>query len=435
MSMTILTTIALFGVFFILLFVGVPISVSITVATFTAGLLLLPMDSSLLVTSQQIITGIDSFVLVALVFFMLAGSIMNNGGIAQRLINLAKLVGGRMSGSLAHTNVIGNMLFGSISGSSIASAATMGKIMAPQQKKEGYDPAYAAAVNIASAPTGQIIPPSGIPIIYSLLSGGTSIGALFIAGYVPGILMALLVLIVAYIIAKRNNYPVSGGTSMSEAVKIVLEAIPSLLLIVVVIGGIAAGVFTATEGAAVAVLYALVLSMIYRELAWADIPKIMKETVAFSGMILLLVGASTAMSWIMTYAQIPQTLTNALLGISENYYVILLIIAFLLLFVGIFMDVAPALLVFTPILFPVATELGVDPVHFGMIMTMGLAIGVTTPPIGTVLFIGSSVSGVSIEKIVKPLVIFYIPLVIALLLVTFIPEISLWLPKALGVLG
>ncbi|SFQ25449.1 TRAP transporter large permease [Salibacterium halotolerans] len=435
MSVTILTTIVLFGVFFILLFVGVPISVSITVATILAGLIVLPMDSSLLVASQQIISGIDSFVLVALVFFMLAGSIMNNGGIAQRLINLAKLIGGRMSGSLAHTNVIGNVLFGSISGSAIASAATMGKVMGPQQKKEGYDPAYSAAVNIASAPTGQIIPPSGIPIIYSLLSGGTSIGALFIAGYVPGILMALLVMVVAYILAKRNNYPVSGGATMSEAVRVILQAIPSLLLIVVVIGGIAGGVFTATEGSAVAVLYALVLSMIYREISLKDIPKIMKETVAFSGMILLLVGASTAMSWVMTYARIPQTLTSALLGLSENYYIIMLIIALLLLFVGIFMDVAPALLVFTPILFPVATELGVDPVHFGMIMTMGLAIGVTTPPIGTVLFIGSSVSGVSIEKIVKPLLIFYIPLVIALLLVTFIPQISLWLPRALGVIG
>ncbi|SFL47865.1 TRAP transporter large permease [Salibacterium qingdaonense] len=435
MSVTILTTIVLFGVFFILLFVGVPISVSITVATILAGLIVLPMDSSLLVASQQIISGIDSFVLVALVFFMLAGSIMNNGGIAQRLINLAKLVGGRMSGSLAHTNVVGNVLFGSISGSAIASAATMGKVMGPQQKKEGYDPAYSAAVNIASAPTGQIIPPSGIPIIYSLLSGGTSIGALFIAGYVPGILMALLVMVVAYILAKRNNYPVSGGATMSEAVRVILQAIPSLFLIVVVIGGIAGGVFTATEGSAIAVLYALVLSMIYREISFKDIPKIMKETVAFSGMILLLVGASTAMSWVMTYAQIPQTLTNALLGLSENYYVIMLIIALLLLFVGIFMDVAPALLVFTPILFPVATELGVDPVHFGMIMTMGLAIGVTTPPIGTVLFIGSSVSGVSIERIVKPLLIFYIPLVIALLLVTFIPQISLWLPRTLGILG
>ncbi|RSL34839.1 TRAP transporter large permease [Salibacterium salarium] len=434
MSTTLITAVALFGVFFILLFAGVPISVSIAIATFVAALFLLPVDSSLLVTSQQIITGIDSFVLVALVFFMMAGSIMNNGGIAQRLINLAKLIAGRMSGSLAHTNVLGNMLFGSISGSAIASAATMGKIMGPQQKKEGYDPAYSAAVNIASAPTGQVIPPSGIPIIYSLLSGGTSIGALFIAGYVPGILMALLVLIVAYILAKKHNYPVSDPVQWKEAFKIILEAIPSLLLIVVVIGGIAAGIFTATEGAAVAVLYALLLSLIYRSLSIQDIPVILKETVVFSGMILLLVGASTAMSWVMTFAEIPQTITSALLSMSDNYFVIMLMIAGLLLLVGIFMDVAPALLVFTPILYPVATELGVDPVHFGMVMTMGLAIGVTTPPIGTVLFIGSSVSGVSIEKIVKPLFIFYIPLVVGLLLVTFIPEISLWLPRLLGVM-
>ncbi|WP_101845266.1 TRAP transporter large permease [Halobacillus sp. Marseille-P3879] len=432
MDLTVWTGIVLFGLFFLFLFIGVPISVSIAIAAFAAVLIVLPMTPSLLVISQQLITGVDSTVLLALVFFMLAGSIMNNGGIAERLINLAKLIGGRMAGSLAHTNIIGNTLFGAISGSAIAASATMGRIMHPQETKEGYAPSYSAAVNIASAPTGLIIPPSGIPIIFSLLSGGTSIGALFIAGYLPGILMIILLMVVAYILAKRANYPVSGKTSGSEAVRVVLQSIPSLLLIVVVIGGIASGIFTATEGAAVAVLYAGILSLFYRQLKLPDVPKILKETVIYSGIILLLIGTSTAMSWVLAYAGIPQAISEAMLSITDNVPMLLLIMLFILLIVGTFMDVAPALLIFTPILFPVAMQMGMDPVHFGTIMAMALAIGVTTPPIGTVLFIGSSVSGVSIEKVIPKLLIFYVPLVIALVLVTFIPEISLFLPRLFG---
>ncbi|WP_085522982.1 TRAP transporter large permease [Tuberibacillus sp. Marseille-P3662] len=435
MDVTVWTGIVLFGLFFLFLFIGVPISVSIAVAAFAAALIVLPMTPSLLAISQQLITGVDSTVLLALVFFMLAGSIMNNGGIADRLINLAKLFGGRMSGSLAHTNIIGNMLFGAISGSAIAAAATMGRIMHPQEKKEGYDPSYSAAVNIASAPTGLIIPPSSTPIIFSLLSGGTSIGALFIAGYLPGILMAMLLMIVAYIMAKRANYSVAKKTNSGEALKVFLQSIPSLLLIIIVIGGIAGGVFTVTEGAAVAVFYAAILSLVYRQLKLSDVPKILKETVIYSGIILLLIGASTAMSWVLSYAGIPQAITGALLSITDNTSILLLIMLLILLVIGTFMDVAPALLIFTPILFPIATQMGINPVHFGMIMTMALAIGVTTPPIGTVLFIGSSVSGVRIEKVIPKLVVFYIPLVVALILVAFVPQISLFLPRLFGLVG
>ncbi|SES74167.1 TRAP transporter, DctM subunit [Salinibacillus kushneri] len=434
MDVTTLAGIVLFGLFFLFLFIGVPISVSIAIATFVAALFLLPIQSSLLAISQQLITGVDSTVLLALVFFMLAGSIMNNGGIAERLINLAKLIGGRMSGSLAHTNIIGNTLFGAISGSAIAAAATMGRIMHPEQKKEGYDSSYSAAVNIASAPAGLIIPPSAMPIIYSLLTGGTSIAALFIAGYLPGLLMVVLLMIVAYFLAKKSNYTVAKKTNKREVAQTVLQSIPSLLLIVVVIGGIAGGIFTAVEGAAVAVLYATVLSLFYKQLHLSDIPKVLQETVLYSGMILLLIGASTAMSWILAYAGIPQALTNAMLSVTDNTALLLLIMLLILLIVGTFMDIAPALLIFTPILFPVATQMGIDPVHFGMIMGMALAIGVTTPPIGTVMFVGSSVSGVSIEKIIPKLLIFYIPLIIALLLVAFIPEISLFLPKLFGLI-
>jgi len=434
MDVTILTGIVLFASFFALLFVGVPIAVGIAIASFIAALFILPVDSSVLVLSQQLITGVDSTVLLALVFFMLAGNIMNNGGIAERLINLAKLIGGRFSGSLAHTNIIGNTLFGSISGSAIASAATMGRVMHPQQTKEGYDQSYSAAVNIASAPSGLIIPPSGTPIIYSLLTGGTSIGALFIAGYVPGLLMVGLLMIVAYFLAKKANYSVSDKPSRNQSIHTILQSIPSLLLIIIVIGGIAAGVFTAVEGAAVAVLYTVILGLIYKELHLSDIPKILQETIIYSGMILLLIGASTAMSWILAYTGIPGAITNAMLSMTGNYILLLLIMLFILLVVGTFMDIAPALLIFTPILFPITTQLGVNPVHFGIIIGMALAIGVTTPPIGTVLFIGSSVSGVSIEKIIPKLVIFYVPLIAALLLVTFVPEISLFLPRLFGLL-
>ncbi|WP_018924020.1 TRAP transporter large permease [Salsuginibacillus kocurii] len=434
MEITTLASIILFVLFFFFLFLGVPISISLATASFAAIVLFLPPGPALFAATQQIVTGIDDYILLAVIFFMLAGSIMNNGGIALRLVNLAKLIGGRMTGSLAHTNVLGNMLFGSISGSAIASAATMGRTMSPIQKKEGYDPGYSAAVNISSAPMGLIIPPSGMPILFSLLSGGTSIGALFLAGYLPGILMAVAVMMMAYILAKRANYPVSEKFKLNEAMRVIWQAGPSLLLIIIVVGGIAGGIFTATEASAVAVLYSLGLCLIYRSLSWSDAPKILKETFVFTGIIMFLVGASAIMSWVLSYAGIPQAFANTLLAISDNYFVLILAMVVILLVIGTFMDVAPALLVFTPILLPVATEMGMDPVHFGLMMMMALAIGVTTPPVGTVLFIGSSVSKVSIERIIPPLLKFYTPLVAVLLLVAYIPSISLWLPGVFGVL-
>ncbi|MFJ6413131.1 MULTISPECIES: TRAP transporter large permease [Terribacillus] len=434
MTSIVFAGIVLFALFFLLIFFGVPIAISIGLSTLIAGMMLLPFDEILIVVSQQFVTGIDSFVLLSLIFFTLAGSIMNTGGIAQRLINFAKLLAGRLPGSLAHTNVIGNTLFGALSGSAIASAATMGKIMSPLQKKEGYDPTYSAAVNVASAPAGLIIPPSGTPIIYSVLSGGTSIGALFIAGYLPGILMAVLIMITAYIIAKRKGYAVSEPIRFTQAAKVILDAIPSLLLIVVVIGGISLGVFTATEGAAVAILYAVVLCLLYRSLKWKDVPVILRDTVIFSGVILLLIGASSAMSWILSYSKLPQLVSSGILQLSDSPMILILIMVLLLLLVGTFMDIAPALLIFTPILLPIALEIGVHPVHFGMIMSMGLAIGTITPPVGTVLFIGAKVGNVTIEQVTKPLLLFYIPVILAFLAVAYIPALSLWLPELMGVL-
>jgi len=434
MDATLLTTIVLFGSFVILLIIGVPISVGIGISSVLAALTIVPLDIISFTAAQKLFQGIDSFTLLAIIFFMLSGSIMNNGGIAIRLINFAKLLVGRLPGSLAHTNVVGNMLFGSISGSAVASAAAIGSVMTPLQKKEGYDPSFSAAVNIASAPTGLLIPPTTAFIVYSLVSGGTSISALFLAGYLPGILMGLSIMIVAFLIAKKGKYPISERPTFKQGIKVVLDAIPSLSLIVVVIGGIVAGIFTATEGAAVAVLYSVILAAFYRQIKLSDIPRILKDTVVMTGIVLFLVGVSSIMSWVMAYAGIPRAITDLLLTVSENPIIILLLMNLILLAVGTFMDITPAILIFTPIFLPIALEIGLDPVHFGVILIFNLCIGITTPPVGSALFVGSSIANVSVESVVKPLLKMYVPLVITLLLVTYIPWISLIIPKLFGLM-
>lgn len=434
MDVTILTTLILFGSFFILLAIGVPISVSIGVASVLAALTILPFDVVVFTAAQKMAQGINSFALLAVIFFILAGNIMNNGGIAIRLINLAKLIGGRLPGSLAHTNVVGNMLFGSISGSAVASAAAIGGVMSPLQKKEGYDPSFSAAVNIASAPTGLLIPPSGVLILFSLVSGGTSISALFMAGYVPGILMGLAIMIVAYIMAKKANYPTAEKVPFGIAVKVILDAIPSLLLIVIVIGGIVAGVFTATEGAAVAVVYSSILALFYRQIKTKDIPGILKETIVMTGIVLFLVGASSIMSWVMAFAGIPQVISEGLLAISDNPIIILLLMNIILLIVGTFMDLTPAVLIFTPIFMPIAIQMGMDPVHFGILLVFNLSIGIMTPPVGSALFVGCSVADVSIESVLKPLSVMFGALIVVLMVITYVPAISLFLPKLFGLM-
>ncbi|MCW9732286.1 TRAP transporter large permease [Avibacterium sp. 20-15] len=426
------TVIVLSVSFFTLLFIGVPISFSIGIASLFTIMLSLPFDSAIAVISQKMASGLDSFSLLAIPFFILAGNIMNRGGIALRLIEFAKVIGGRLPGSLAHVNVLANMMFGSISGSAVASGAAMGGIMSPLQKKEGYDPAFSAAVNIASCPTGLLIPPSNTFIVYSLISGGTSIGALFLAGYIPGILMGLSIMLIIGFIAKKRHYPVSPRPTMNEAVKKTLDALPSLGLIIVIMGGIIGGIFTATEASAFAVVYTLVLAMIvYREVKLKELPKIILDSVITTAIVLLLIGTSMGMSWAMANADIPYTISDALLAISENPIVILLIINLILLVVGIFMDMTPALLIFTPIFLPIVTELGMDPVHFGIVMAFNLSIGICTPPVGSALFIGCSVGGIKINQVIKPLLPFYCALILALLLVTYIPDISLFLPRML----
>ncbi|WP_257348233.1 TRAP transporter large permease [Pseudalkalibacillus decolorationis] len=419
-------------IFFITIFIGIPIAVCIAISSIVTMLLLFPFDVTLFTAAQRLATGINSFSLLAIPFFVLAGIIMNNGGIALKLINFAKLLSGRLPGSLAHTNVVGNMLFGSISGSSVAAAAAIGGVMSPLQKKEGYDRTYSAAVNIASAPTGLLIPPSGLLIVYSLVSGGTSIAALFIGGYLPGILWGLATMAVASFIAKRKKYPIAERVSVRQGFKVFFEAIPSLLLIVIVIGGIIAGIFTATEGAAIAVAYTVILSMIYGTFKLKLIPKMLLETIETTAIIMLLIGASSMLSLVMAFTGIPDAISHTILSITDSPIIILLIINVILLIIGMFMDITPAVLIFTPIFLPIVQDFGMDPVHFGIMLVFNLCIGNITPPVGSALFVGCSVAKVDIEEVVKPILPFYGAILIVLLLVTYFPQISLILPKLFG---
>ncbi len=427
-----LVVLTLFGSFIVLLALAVPVSFAIGISTLLTILMSLPLEATIAVVSQKMATALDSFSLLAIPFFILAGNLMNSGGIAMRLINLAKVMGGRLPGSLAHCNVLANMMFGAISGSAVAAAAAVGGTMAPLQKKEGYDPAYSAAVNISSCPTGLLIPPSNTLIVYSLVSGGTSIAALFLAGYLPGILMGLGVMVVAGLIAKRRGYPVAERSTWGQIMKTAWDALPSLFLIVIIMGGIISGIFTATEASAIAIVYTLFLAVIvYRQVKIRDLPKIILDSAVTTSVVLLLIGCSMGMSWAMANADIPYMISDAILGISENPLVILLIINITLLIVGIFMDMTPAVLIFTPIFWPIAQEMGMDPVHFGIMMVFNLCIGILTPPVGSALFIGCSVGKVSIDKVIVQLIPFFVVLFITLMLVTYIPQISLFLPNLL----
>lgn len=426
-------TLVMFGSFFLLVFAGVPISFSIGLATLAAGAMMLPLETILTVVGQKMATGLDSFSLLAIPFFFLAGTLMNSGGIAQRLINLSQVLVGRVPGSLGHVNVMANMMFGSISGSAVAAAVAVGGTMAPMQKKAGYDPAFSAAVNVTSCISGLLIPPSNVLIIYALTAGGISVATLFMAGYVPGIIMGLSVMVVGGIIAKRRGYPVTERPTARLVLRVFWEALPSLMLVVVVMGGILGGIFTATEASAIAVVYTFILSVvIYRQVKLKDLPTILLDSVITTAIVLLLIGISVGMSWAMTNADIPYTISEGLMAVSDNPIVILLIINVILLIVGIFMDMTPAVLIFTPIFLPIVNELGMDPVHFGIMMVFNLCIGLCTPPVGSALFVGCSVSGVKIQALIKPMLPFFFVLLLSLMAVTFVPALSLTLPGLFG---
>ena len=433
MSIALFSGLIIAIVLIVMLLAGVPIAVSLGISSILAILPTLNFGATVLTATQRIFSGISIFTLLAIPFFILAGNIMNKGGIAIRLINFAKVLTGRVPGSLAHTNAVANMLFGAISGSGVAAASAMGSIIGPVEKEEGYDDNFAAAFNVATAPTGLLIPPSNVLITYSLVSGGTSVAALFMGGYIPGILWGVACMAVAFFYAKKHGYKSSVRLTFKEAMIVVWQAVPSLLLIIIVIGGIIAGVFTATEGSAIAVAYSLILSLfIYRTIDLKELVHILIDSAKMTGIIIFLVGASNIMAWVMTFTGITEAISSALLGISKSPVVILLIINIFLLFVGTFMDITPAVLIFTPIFLPICQSFGMSALQFGIMITYNLCIGTITPPVGNILFVGVKVAKVKLEGVIKPLLSYYAVIFAVLMLVTFIPAVSTWLPGLAG---
>ena len=415
--------------FVTLLVLGVPVAWSLGLSSFFTLIITVAALPSATTIAQRLATGLDSFSLLAIPFFVLAGEIMNKGGIANRLIDFAKGLTGKLPGGLLYVNVIASMLFGAIAGSAAAAASALGSILGKRMDEEGYPKTLGAAVNITSSTTGLIIPPSNVLIIYSLASGGVSIAALFVAGYLPGILLGLVLMACAAIFIKKNNLPAGEPVTLSFLGKSFWRAIPSLFLLFVVIGGIVAGVFTATEASAIAVVYTLLLSLAYRELKWSELPGILVRSSETTAVVLLLIGTSMSMSWVMSAEDIPQKISEFMLNVSDNKWVILILINVILLIVGTFMDITPAVLIFTPIFLPVVAKVGVDPVHFGIMMVVNLCIGLCTPPVGSLLFVGVSIAKISLTQVIKPLLPFFLAMIIALALIMIFPEISLFLPR------
>ena len=419
--------------FALLLMFSVPVSYSIVASAFITITAFLTPQFGMFVSAQKVIAGIDSLSLIAVPFFILAGLLMSNGGIAHRLVDLAMLVLRRVPGALALTNAAGNAMFGSISGSGIAAATAIGGVMLPMEKEEGYDEGFSAAMNVATAPVGQLIPPTTAFIVYSTASGGTSVG------WIPGLLWTAACMVVGYFIAKKYGYVRKGDKaqklSVSETLNTIWRAIPSLLLIVIIIGGILSGVFSPTEASAVAVAYAFILSVfIYKSIDLKDMPRILVQTANMTTVVMLIIGASSVLSFVLSFTGLPAAISKMVLGISDNKYVLLLILNIFLLIVGTFMDMAPALLIFTPIFLPIVRAFGMSDVQFGVMMVMNLAVGTITPPVGNVLFVGCSLAKQRLENVMKSLVPFFVAIFISLMLVTYIPALSEWLPTTLGLM-
>jgi tripartite ATP-independent transporter DctM subunit len=414
-------------VFILLLVMNVPIAVSIALATFFA--VLVEGSDPAVVVAANMVNGVNSFALLAIPFFILSGHLMGRGGMARRLIDFAGTLVGFLPGGLAYVNTLTCMLFGSISGSAAAAVSSVGGFMIPEMNRKGYNREFNVAVTTTAATTGLLIPPSNVMIVYSVAAGSVSIAAMFMAGILPGILTGLFIMLVCGGFAFKKKYACEERASIKEILRSFKRAFLSLFLIIVVIGGILAGIFTATEAAAIAVVYAFFLTVVlYREIPLKEIPGLLLQTGITTAVVMLLIGASSGMSWIMTMANIPQTVSAALLGLSENPIIILLTINVLLLCVGTFMDMTPAILIFTPIFLPVVTALGMHPVHFGIILIANLCIGLCTPPVGTCLFIGCGVGQTTIAKVTKTMLPFFGAMIAALMVVTYIPFTSLWLP-------
>jgi tripartite ATP-independent transporter DctM subunit len=418
-------------VFTILLFYGVPVSFCIGIATALALFNVTPdVSTAMVVSAQRMTSSLDSFTLVAIPLFILAGAMMNTGGIAVRLVELAKVVVGWLPGSMAHITCVANALFGAISGSAAASCAAVGSSMSPLQRKAGYDMPFCAAVNVASSPCGLLIPPSGAFIVYSLISGGTPVDELFVAGYIPGIMMAVAVMVWVWWKAKKGDLPDTVYRySLSESLKITGQALPSLFLIFIIMGGIIGGLFTATEAAGVAVLYTFILGrFVYRSLSWKALAKSTLDAAVGTAVVMLMIGVSMTMSWLLASTGSATMLADSIVTFSDNPYVVMFLFNVALLLLGTFLDITPGLLIFTPIFLPVAMKLGITPVHFGVIIVFNLCIGIATPPVGSTLFISARVAKVPLGLLTRPLIPMFALEIIALFLVTYIPELSLWLP-------
>jgi tripartite ATP-independent transporter DctM subunit len=420
-------------VFFVLMLVGVPVAFCIGLATLAAMLTSIDLLPAVMTIAQRMAGGIDSFTLLAIPLFILSGMLMAQGGIATRLIHFARCLVGAVPGGLAMVNVIACTLFGAISGSAVAATSAVGGVMVPAMEKEGYPREFSAALTATSSTTGMLIPPSNILIVYAVASGGVSIAALFVAGYLPGLLVALCLLAVSYFYSRARKLSSTQSIAPRELVSATLDALPSLLLIVLVIGGIIGGLFTATEAGAVAVAYAFGLAFfLYREISLRDLPVILGRAGETTGIVMLLIATSMSMSWLLAYENVPAEVAGFLLGLSDNPLVLLLIINLLLLIVGAFMDMTPAVLVFTPIFLPVAEQLGMSPLHFGIMMVLNLSIGLCSPPVGSVLFVSCAMAETRLEKIVRPLMPMYAAMIVALLVVSAFPALSEALPRFFG---
>jgi len=418
-------------VFVLLLVTNVPIAAAIALAGFVA--IFAEGSDPSVVMAANMVNGINSFSLLAIPFFILSGHLMGRGGMARRLIDFAGTLVGFLPGGLSYVNTLTCMLFGSISGSAAAAVSSVGGFMIPEMNRKGYNREFNVAVTTTAATTGLLIPPSNVMIIYSVAAGSVSIAAMFMAGFLPGLLVGLFIMLVCGWFAFRKKYTREPRSGLKEILIRFKRAFLSLFLIVIVIGGILKGIFTATEAAAIAVVYAFILTVwIYREIKLKELPGLLLQTGITTAVVMLLIGASSGMSWIMTMANIPQTVSAALLGLSENPLVIMLTINLLLLFVGTFMDMTPAILIFTPIFLPVVLSVGMHEVHFGIILITNLCIGLCTPPVGTCLFIGCGVGQTTISKVTKTILPFFGAMIAALMIITYVPSLSLWLPVKTG---
>ncbi|MFQ6287387.1 TRAP transporter large permease [Yersinia enterocolitica] len=416
----------------ILLAIGVPVVYAVGLSAIAGAFWIdLPLEAVMI----QITSGVNKFSLLAIPFFILAGAIMAEGGIARRLVSFAYIFVGFIRGGLSLVNIVASTFFGAISGSSVADTASIGSVMIPEMDKKGYPRDFAAAVTASGSVQAILTPPSHNSVIYSLATGGTvSIAALFIAGILPGLLLSFTLMLMCVGFAYKRGYPKGERVPFRQALKIFVDTLWGLMTVVIIMGGILSGVFTATESAAIACLWSFFVTMfIYRDYKWSELPKLMYRTVKTVTIVMILIGFAASFGAIMTYMQLPERITEFFTSVSDNKYVILMCINIMLLLIGTLMDMAPLILILTPVLMPVTNSLGIDPVHFGMIMLINLGIGLITPPVGSVLFVASAVSKQKIEQVVKAMLPFYGALFLVLMLVTYIPEISLWLPRVFGV--